>query len=250
MHRFFVQPNDTESPLIQLGEREAHHAFHVLRLKAGDEVVALDGKGTEFSGRIEHASKRSVSIHVLERKTAPPLPCRITLVQAITKGKSMETILQKATELGAARIVPLLAERSVAHPDRESSQSKMEKWQWIAIDAIKQSGQPWLPEVLLPISPAEYLKTGGRSDLELFGALDGGAEHPRLPMQRYLQQHGKKPETVAVWIGPEGDFSPAETNSFRAAGILPITLGPLILRSDTAALYCLSILNYELRSPL
>jgi 16S rRNA (uracil1498-N3)-methyltransferase len=167
-------------------------------------------------------------------------------LQAVPKGKLMEFIVQKATELGVHRIVPILSERVVPHLDSESN--KVDKWRATAIEAIKQSGLAWLPQVEDPVTLKDYLKRNEKFDLPLVGSLHGDTRHPREIFQSFQAERGRKPQTAAIWIGPEGDFSAAEVNAIRAAGAFPITLGPVILRVDTAALYCLSILNYELQA--
>jgi 16S rRNA (uracil1498-N3)-methyltransferase len=161
----------------------------------------------------------------------------------------MEAIVQKAAEFGAARIVPLLAERTVPHVDEDNAESKVEKWKHIAIDAIKQCGSAWLPKISEPVKPAQYLAQAERVELNIIATLQPDAKHPRIFLRDFVDEKGRKPRTLAVWVGPEGDFTPAEINAIRAAGALPITLGQLILRSETAAFYCLSVLNYELQAP-
>jgi 16S rRNA (uracil1498-N3)-methyltransferase len=140
MHRFYVDPEQSSEGRIELSEREFHHATHVLRVKEGERVVALDGRGSELSCTIESASKKAVVLKVNQRNRVAPLPYQLTLVQAIPKGKSMEAIVQKAAEFGAYRLVPLLAERTVTQLDEDHAGSKVEKWKQIAIDAIKQCG--------------------------------------------------------------------------------------------------------------
>lgn len=249
MQRFYVEPRQSGNDFIELSEREAHHAANVLRLKAGERVVALDGQGSELGCTVKQVSKRGVTLAVYQRITVPPLPYQLTLVQAIPKGKTMETIVQKAAELGAWKVVPVLTDRTVTQIDEDRSESKVEKWKWIAIDAIKQCGSTWLPIIGEPIKPAQYLATGDRTELTLIASLQSGAKHPRAQFREFQQERGRAPKSISVWVGPEGDFTPAEVNSVLSSGALPITLGPLVLRSETAAFYCLSVVNYELQSP-
>ena len=161
----------------------------------------------------------------------------------------METIVQKATELGAHRIVPILSERVVAHLDNDTSETKAEKWELTAIEAIKQSGSPWLPRIEKPITLKDFIARGEKFELPLIASLRSDTRHPRELFEGFIGERGRLPKTVCIWVGPEGDFTPAEMAEIRTAGAWPITLGRLILRSETAALYCLSILNYELQSP-
>jgi 16S rRNA (uracil1498-N3)-methyltransferase len=249
MHRFFVEPGQSGNALIELSEREAHHAANVVRVNEGERVTALDGQGGELSCTVEKVGKRGVTLRVYQRNKTAPLPYQLTLVQAVPKGKTMETIVQKAAELGAWKVVPIISERTVAHLDEERAESRVEKWKWIAIDAVKQCGSTWLPHIAEPLKPAQYLAGGERSELTLIASLQPGAKHPRLHLREFCQERGRKPKTVTLWVGPEGDFTPAEVNTVIGAGAQPITLGPLVLRSETAAIYCLAVLNYELQAP-
>ncbi len=248
MHRFFVEPAQSGGELIELSEREAHHALNVLRLKEGERVVALNGEGGELSCTVANVGKKGVMLKVYQRTTIPPLPYRLTLVQAVPKGKAMEMIVQKAAELGAWKVVPIMSERTVAHLDEDRSESKVEKWRSIAIDAIKQCGSAWLPKFADPVKPAQYLATAERADLTLIASLQPGSKHPRIHLNEFLEEKKRKPKSIAVWVGPEGDVTPAEVNAVIGAGALPITLGPLVLRSETAAIYCMAVLNYEMQA--
>ena len=247
MHRFFLSPELTSGPVLVLAEGQAHHAIHVLRLRNHDPVVVLNGVGEELHCEVQELRRDSVTLRLIQKRVLPPLPYRLTLAQAVTKGKSMDLILQKATELGVARIVPLLADRSVAH--LEPGSAKLAKWQATTVEAIKQCGSPWLPQVLAPQSIQQFLAGGEQVDLSLLASLQRDTQHPRAYFDQFLAAHHHRPKSVSVWVGPEGDFTPAEVQAIAQAGAYPITLGPLVLRSETAAIYCLSILNYELQAP-
>ena len=247
MHRFYLPPERMTGGDLTLDERESHHAVNVLRLRQGDPVAVLDGSGNECTCEVTAADARATRLTVRQYSKTQPLPYRITLLQAMTKGKSMDFIIQKATELCVHRIVPLEAGRSVVKID--DVEARIAKWQAIAIDSIKQCGCPWLPIIEAPMSPRESLVFHGESDLTLIASLQGGTRHPREWVMDHLDEHGDLPRDIAVWIGPEGDFTPAEVNDIQSAGVKPITLGQVILRSETAAVYCLSALNYELQAP-
>lgn len=249
MHRFYLPPEDTRGSVLTLSEAEAHHAFHVLRLKRTDRVVVLDGAGHEFLCEIQQADRENVSLAVVQKIPIPPLPYKLTLVQAVPKGKTMELIVQKATELGADRIVPILSERTVAQLEEGSVDRKADKWRATAIEAIKQCGSAWLPRLDAPMSPAAFLARGEKPDLSLIATLQNNARHPRYYFQSFREEQKRQPKTISMWVGPEGDFTPAEINLIMGGGASPITLGQLILRSETAAIYCLAVLNYELQAP-
>jgi len=206
----------------------------------------MDGAGNEYHCEVRDCAKKDITLSVTQKNNIAPLPCAITLVQAVPKGKNMDLIVQKATELGVARIVPLLSERVVPHLDKDSTKS--EKWRQVAIEAIKQSGSAWLPEIDQPVTPKEFLARNERFELQLIASLQPDSRHPRVLFKSFREERGRLPQSVAIWIGPEGDFTPAEMSAARSAGALPITLGKLILRTETAAIYSLSIISYELQS--
>jgi len=248
MHRFYLPPAGSRANPLRLEGREAHHALHVLRLKRGEPVTVLDGAGNEFLCTVENAAKDSLTLTVQEKKFTPAPPCAITLLVAVPKGKIIEGIIQKAVELGAHRIVPLLTGRVVMQLDDEGAEGKRAKWQQVAIEAIKQCGAAWLPKVEEPQAIGEFLARGEKPELSLVGSLQTARRHPREWIREFQAQHGRPPHSAGVWIGPEGDFTLAELQAIEAAGARPITLGPLTLRVETAAIYCLSFLNYELNA--
>jgi len=235
---------------LTLSAREAHHALNVLRIRPGERVVVLNGAGEELLCEVQEATRRAVTLQVVQTHTLARLPYTVTLLQALTKGRTMELIVQKATELGTHRIVPILSARSVAHIEKNGAANKMDKLKATAIEAIKQCGCAWLPRVEPPQTPQAFLARGDKFELSLIASLQRDARHPREHFESFLAECKRRPASVCVWVGPEGDFTPAEYNAIRASGALPITLGPLVLRSETAAIYCLSIINYELQSPL
>jgi len=244
MPRFYIPPARWNLDRLVLDEEESHHAASVLRLKAGDRAVVFNGEGMQASVEIAGVGKRAVELKLIEASQSPAPACRITLGQAVPKGKNMDLIVQKATELGAAAIAPLLTAHTVVQFDARDAGKKREKWQTVAIEASKQCGQNWLPTVLPPQSLDALLP--GDFDLLLIASLQPDARHPRQVLADYVQEKGARPANVLVLIGPEGDFTPAEIDHAKAHGCRPITLGPIVLRTETAALYCLSILNYEL----
>ena len=248
MHRFYLPPESTRGDSLRLDGREAHHALRVLRLKRGELVAVLDGVGNEFLCTVENSSRNAVTLSVSLKNFTPPPPCSLALLQAVPRGKIIESIIQKAVELGARRIVPLLTERVVTHLDEEDASDKLKKWQQVAIEAIKQCGAAWLPKIEAPMTIEQYLARKEKFDLSLVGSLQKERRHPRECLSGFQAQHKRLPQSVGVWIGPEGDFTPEELEAIQASGALPVSLGRLVLRVETAAIYCLSILNYELNS--
>jgi 16S rRNA (uracil1498-N3)-methyltransferase len=247
MRRFFVPLELSRGEVFELPEREARHATQVLRLEAGDELTVLDGAGGVMECVVEATTKRSVRVTVRKRDQRAPLPCPITLVQAIPKGPAFETIVQKATELGAARIIPLLSERVVVHISEKDAAAKVEKWNQIAIESIKQCGSPWLPFIEPPVSFGKLAERAYGEEFAVVASLEPGSRHLREALAGFLASKKHQPKSTVVWIGPEGDFTSAEYAAIAKLGAFPITLGPLILRADTAAIATLSVLNYEIQ---
>jgi len=246
MHRFYLPPEHCAGTTIRLDGREAHHALHVLRLKHGELVAVLDGNGNEFLCTVENAARNAVTLSVSLKNFVPAPPCSVTLLVGVPKGKIIESIIQKAVELGARRIVPVLSERVVTQLDGEDTENKRDKWQNVAIEAIKQCGAAWLPKVEAPTSICDLRFTIYDFDLSLVGSLQKERRHPREVLREFETKHGRLPQSVGVWIGPEGDFTPDELKLIQDSGAQPVSLGRLVLRVETAAIYCLSILNYEL----
>ena len=248
MHRFYLPPAECNVAEPVLRDREAHHALHVLRLRGGEEVVVLDGEGQEVRCAVRGHERDAVHLEPITRRVMEPRKHAITLLQAIPKGRIIEDIIQKATELGVARIVPILSERVVTHLDPESAATKAAKWQMVAVEAIKQCGNPWLPKVVAPMDPHDFVSRGESFELPLVGCLEEGSRHPRVWFEEFQKEQKRRPRTLSIWVGPEGDFSSAEYQLIKQSGARPVTLGPLVLRTETAATYCLSVLNYELQA--
>jgi 16S rRNA (uracil1498-N3)-methyltransferase len=248
MHRFFLPPEHCQEASLCLTGDEAHHARQVLRVRPGERVVVLDGAGHEFVCEVQGYDRDQARLTVIEKRFQPAPASPVSLLQAVPKGKLMEAIVQKATELGAFRIVPLLSERVVARFDDSEGARKAGKWRLVAREAIKQCGSSWMPTIELPLTPNQFLAREESFELALIASLGSGSRPAREYFRAFEVEHRRMPRSVCVWIGPEGDFSPAETEAIKAHGALPITLGRLVLRVETAAIYCLSILNHELQS--
>ncbi|MBI2813065.1 MAG: 16S rRNA (uracil(1498)-N(3))-methyltransferase [Opitutae bacterium] len=275
--RAYAPAAPADAKEIQLSPEESHHLVAVNRCGRGDPVTAFDGRGREWITACIDPSKSATVLRVKESRPARPRPHEITLAQALPKGATMDDIVRQATEIGAARIVPLLSERTQVHLDGDRAEKKIEKWRTAAIEAAKQCGNPWLPEIAALQKLEAFLATlrapdtaaieGGTRppegfrarpeamlhlestsfDLKLIASLHGGASTLKKSLAGYAAKHGHLPRKALWLVGPEGDFSPVETTAAISAGFQPITLGPLVLRSDTAAVYALSILSHALQ---
>ncbi len=246
MHRFYISPENWNPHALALTGSEAHHARDVLRMKPAEKLVLFNGRGREITAEIVDLRGDRIQLRKLHEAETPALRCQIILGQAIPKGKNMDLIVQKAVEIGAAEIAPIISDRTVVQVDPENVAQKRAKWQQIAIEAAKQCGQNWLPQVHEPRSLGDFFAASATFDLRLIGSLQPDAQHLKEILADYSSEHRHLPGSVLMLVGPEGDFTPAELALARRHGCHPITLGPIILRVETAAIYCLSILSYEL----
>ena len=247
MHRFYISSEQWNPDALVLSGSEAHHARNVLRMKRGEKLVLFNGRGREITAEIVDLGNDQIQLRKLHEAETPALRCRIVLGQAIPKGKNMDLIVQKAVEIGAAEIAPIVSDRTVVLLDSENAAQKQAKWQQIAIEAAKQCGQNWLPCVHAPRKPGKFFDAVATAfDLRLIGSLQPDARHLKKILADYSSEHQNRPKSVLMFVGPEGDFTPAELALARRHGCLPITLGPVVLRVETAAIYCLSVLSYEL----
>jgi 16S rRNA (uracil1498-N3)-methyltransferase len=245
--RVFCTPADREAGVITLSREESHHLITVNRARRGGSVVAFDGHGAEWTCELANDNRNAAELTVRSRRTAPPLPYAITLAQALPKGPAMDAIVRKATELGAAAIVPLESERTEVHLDGERSDKKAAKWHLAALEAAKQCGNPFLPRILPVQKAAHFMESARGFDLKLIASLQPGTRSLKAVIAAYRHDHQRAPRQVLWLIGPEGDFSPAEAAAAHSAGFVPITLGPLVLRCETAAVCALGVTGHELQ---
>jgi len=243
MPRFYIPPHVWNPEKLALDDGETHHALSVLRMQAGDRATVFNGQGAEATVELASVEKGRVLLKKISTGKAAPLGCELVLGQAIPKGKNMDLIVEKATELGASAIAPLMSERTIVRAAAGEALAKRDKWQRVAVEAAKQCGQNWLPRVLTPQTPKEFFQSGEKFDVMLIASLQPDAR----PIKQLLAEvAATQPRRVLILVGPEGDFTPAEVGLAKAHGCRPVTLGPIILRTETAAIYCLSVLGHEL----
>jgi 16S rRNA (uracil1498-N3)-methyltransferase len=227
-----------------LDAEQSHHCAQVMRQNVGDLFAVFDGHGAEAKARITAIAKDEVTFTVLAKAASPRPVHPVWLAQALTRAKSMDLIIEKATELGVTELAPLQSDHSVAQVDEEKSDAKVTKWQKLTIEAAKQCGQNWLPVVHPPQAPKDFVAALPKGAVKLIASLQAEAR----PLKTVLREHltGLKPGTpIVVMIGPEGDFTPSEIGQARSAGFLPVSLGKIILRAETAAFFVLSSIAYE-----
>ncbi len=243
LSRFFLAPADWPAEgALRLGGEEAHHCSRVLRKSTGDKVEVFDGQGRVAVARILTAGKNEVELAVENETRHPPLPHEVHLLPALIKGEAFEWLLEKAVELGAASVRPVLTANTVAQWDAAQSEKKLAKWRRHMLEAAKQCHTPFVPELRAPVALGECRMTNDEWDgeaLRLVPALFGETR----PLARVVADWGERPRRALVLTGPEGDFVAEELEAAAAAGFQPVTLGPLILRAETAALAALAVVT-------
>ncbi len=244
MHRCYLPGMNPADSHFSVEGEEARHALKVMRLRVGELCELFDGTGHALRARIVAAAGSS-SMQVEKVESLPPMPAvaGITLALAIPKGTNMELIVQKAVEMGVSRIVPLISERTIVRLDAAQAQAKAAKWQRTVLEACKQCGVNTLPVVETPQAYAEFLRRTDLPSLRLQCAIVPDAR----PLRELLEAgRAAGAGQVALLIGPEGDFSPAEYEAGRAAGYAPASLGPIILRVETAVFMAVAAARYAL----
>lgn len=242
MPRFFMDASKILDGRVLLDPGETRHAVSVFRIKKGENLDLFDGKGHRFLGTAGEITGGRLSVNITEKTDAVfPSPVQITLGVGVFRPERMEMLVQKACELGAYAILPLVTERSIVKLSPERWGSKLKRWQKIIQESCKQSGLPFAPEISPPQTFKNFISQIKNYDRALIPTLEGAT----TTMAEALL--GPIPRHILALIGPEGDFSPGEVNLALAAGAKPVSLGPLVLRSETAGLYVLSTVHFFFR---
>jgi len=243
LNAFCSQIPAEKGSLIALDPSESFHLIKVRRARIDEPVCIYNGRGCRCYGKVYLANPKAAKI-IVERieQIAVSIP-RFTLAQVIPKGKSMDLVVQKATELGVHIIQPLTSENCEMPLTVEKAEKKRQKWQSISLESVKQCGNPFLPKIQPLISLKEYLNSPAeKNHLKTIAALLPETQTPRTLVTKH-----KDATQCSILIGPEGDFSPKEYEHALNKGFLPVTLGPLVLRAETAGLAALSIFGNEFR---
>ena len=235
MARFYFSTPLAIGATINLPEAIAHHV-HVLRLPAGESITLFNGEGGEYTATLVSIEKKRASAEI---KTFSPreveLPYSVTVAQALPEGSKIDWIIEKAVELGAAAFQPIAAQRCVVRLNAERATKKLEHWRSIAASAAEQSGRNRLLHIAEPVDFNDWI---GQQNLHTRIMLSPRAEHS---LSEWARHHPA--QAVALLIGPEGGFSDQEEHAAITKGVLPLSIGPRILRTETAALAALAALN-------
>jgi 16S rRNA (uracil1498-N3)-methyltransferase len=220
---------------------EARHLGQVLRVRAGGRVEVFDGCGRRAVAEVLELRRGRVRLRLGPAAGPSSLRPVVTLAQAVPKGKTMDLVVQKAVELGVARIQPLVTRHTVVRPEA----GKAAKWRRTAVEACKQCGQDLVPELAEPVAVDVWLRglaaPPGAGELRVLASLEPGSP----PLREVLRGAGAAVESILVLIGPEGDFAAEELRAAAAAGFRAASLGRIVLRVETAGLFCLAAIRYE-----
>jgi 16S rRNA (uracil1498-N3)-methyltransferase len=242
MTRFRCRSCDVTGDEIRITDREQIHHLKVLRLVPGDEAGIFDELGNEFECRITGITADKLVFSILKKRSGRrdehPL---IAIAVALPKKSKIDDSIDKLTQLGADRIIPLITERVIVRADARDLETRYKRWEKIAEAATLQSQRNRIPQVDQPVRFDRLIQQSAEFDLKLIPTLEGDRRELRDVLKALV------PEKILVLIGPEGDFSPAETAAACKAGFIPVSFGPNVLRVETAALYIASILSYEFR---
>lgn len=220
---------------IELPKDAARHIM-VLRLSAGDTLTLFNGLGGEYQARITRIDRQRVTTEIVSHSSREAeLPYRITLAQGIPEATKMNWIIEKSVELGVSDIIPLAAQRSVVRLDKDRAEKRLSRWQAIAISAAQQCGRNRLPHIASPVGTGEYLRQTTPSPRILFS--------PRATETLSEWARHQKPQNITLLIGPEGGFSPEEENMAEQQGVTFLSMGPRILRTETAGLAVVAAIN-------
>ncbi|MDY5845632.1 MAG: 16S rRNA (uracil(1498)-N(3))-methyltransferase [Bariatricus sp.] len=243
MHHFFVTPDQVSEESIYIEGQDVNHMKNVLRMKIGEQVGISDGNNLKYVCEVASYEEKKAVLRILERMEADTeLESKLYLFQGLPKADKMELIVQKAVELGAFEVIPVVTKRSVVKLDDKKAVKKVERWNSISESAAKQAGRSRIPEVKMPLSFKEALKKASDLDVLLipYELADG------MEKTRQLIRSIENGQSVGIFIGPEGGFEAEEVEEAVKAGANEVTLGRRILRTETAGLAILSVLMFEL----
>ncbi|MEI6563163.1 MAG: RsmE family RNA methyltransferase [bacterium] len=241
--RCFVSPAEWQCDAVTLNRDDSHHLTDVLRVEVGSPLVICDGQGGEAAAVFAERRSGLVTVRIVDRKRQTGAGLSITLIQAVPKAQKMDWIIQKATEIGVCAIQPVMTDRGVVKLEDDRADHRTLRWQRIAVEAAKQCRTAWIPQV----QGVEPLASVLGRKLSVECLLIGSLERDAVPLKVCMNElRTRCLGSVGLLIGPEGDFSPREFELAKQAGAISVSYGARVLRVETAAIYGLCVLAYEL----
>lgn len=241
-NRFYISQINPLASYVSLEGEEHHHLSRVSRIQPKQEIWLFDSSGRSYLARVEEVEKEKTKLLILEEKSGEKANTEIILAQSLVKSKNMEFIIQKSAELGVTRFIPVMASRSVVKVD-EKIEKKLGRWARIAREAVKQSGNPWIPYISPPIGLKKLIKEN-QAELKLFLSENRGKY-----LREILTRNGKSPRqsppsSILILIGPEGGWTREEKEYILDNGFEAVSLGRNILRTETAAICSLALISH------
>lgn len=243
MHSFFVDPAQLLRPAFDLSSEDSRHAAGSLRLRPGEKVVVNDGRGGRVLAKIVEATNRRTHVEVIERINIALLPYKIVLLQGVPKAGKLDLIVEKSTELGVDEVIPVICERTIVSYKGEKADQKRDRWQRIAEGAARQCGRPTIPVIHSPLPFHAAIDTHAAAIDRFIIPWEERAATAGPITSRLLAEA----KSVAVLIGPEGGLSEDEVDYAQRAKPAIVSLGPTILRTETAAVAAITLVGHFLR---
>ena len=241
MYRFFVEPEQIGEDSVLIQGKDVNHIKNVLRMKTGETILISDGSNREYVCEIASLEDERVVANIVDiNGQSRELPIKVTLFQALPKGDKMETVIQKVTELGGYKFVPMSTKRCVVKLDEKKAVNKTKRWNAIAESAAKQSKRGIIPKVNIPVNFATAIEMAKEMDMVIIAY----EEAENMEQTRKIFEKIQKGMNIGVFIGSEGGFSKEEVEKVKEIGAKEITLGKRILRTETAGMTVMSILMY------
>ena len=239
MRRFFIEADQLNGQAAEITGAEARHIRTVLRMQPGERLELIDGSGYAYESIIQSVGEDQISVEILGRyPSAAESPLKLSIALGFLKDKKMDLLVRHLTELGITRFVPMWTARAVARPPEKRIASRMERWQSIAKEAVKQSRRGRAPEIARPLAFNDVLELGSQSDKRLIFWEQADAA---LPPEASAMPNAA---SVFVLLGPEGGFTAKEARTAIDKGFSPISMGPRILRAETAAITACALVQY------
>jgi 16S rRNA (uracil1498-N3)-methyltransferase len=241
MRRFFIEPDTADNPVVSITGSEARHIKNVLRLKAGDTIRLFDGTGVEYEAAIVHLTAGRAELSIISKETAvAESPIELAIAQGYLKEKKMDSLIRQLCELGMSRWMPFISQRSVPRPDEKRLDARMQRWQKIARESLKQCRRSVLPKISAPVAFDEVLEFGRSCDLKILF----WEQETRALDRKALTDSVNPVKQAFIVLGPEGGFADQEIEKARELGFTISGLGPRILRAETATIAACTLIQF------
>lgn len=241
-NRFYISQVNPQSPYVFLEGEEHHHLSRVSRIQPKEEIWLFDSSGKSYLARVEEVEKEKTKLFIVEEKGREKVNTEIILAQSLVKSKKMEFIIQKSAELGIAHFIPVITSRSIVKIE-EKIERKLGRWERIAREAVKQSGNPWVPCVSPPMDLKKLIKES-KAALKLLLSENRGKYFREILIRTGKSFKENPPRSIMILIGPEGGWTREEEELILDNGFKAVSLGKNILRTETAAICALALISH------